>query len=240
MPENTDSLANSKMADVYDKIKSDIIKGRWEPGKKLSIAKLRDEYDISLSPLREALSKLAAVGFILAEKQRGFRVADISKKELLDLSRMRIQLESWAIKESIERGDKVWESEVIAAFHRLDRTPYESKDNPGNPSGEWVKCHKEFHFALVSGCESNWLMKFRDILFDEMDRYRNLSIEYLNKRRAMNINSGKSEADRFDNDHKKLVDAILDGDSDVACALIEAHFANTVNIICKVLDGEAN
>lgn len=234
--DDNQATTGSKMSDIYEMIKADIIKGRWRPGKKLSIANLRDEYDISLSPLREALSRLSALGFIESEKQRGFRVAGVSKHDLFDLNRMRIQIESWAIREAIERGDKVWEGDVIAALHRLNRTAYEKTDNSGNISEEWTKCHKDFHFALVSACQSKWLMRFRDNLFDEMDRYRNLSIEYSQKRRELAVTTGKKDDDPFNDDHKLMVDAILAGDADRACNLIERHFTKTVKIVSHVLE----
>ena len=229
--------AEMEKIDVHYRIKKDIIRGHWKPGTKLSISNMRNDYDVSLSPLREALSRLAATGFISAEKQRGFRVATVSKKDLADVNRFRIQLECWAIREAIEMGDKNWEGEVVAVYHRLARTPYEDPGDPDTVSEEWTRCHKEFHYALVSACQSSWLMRFRDILFDEMERYRNLSVEYTSKRHETD-NGAKNTTSTFEDDHKMLVNAVLASDADKACKLIKSHFNKTFEIVNRILEDQ--
>ena len=57
-----------------------------------------------MSPPLEALSRLAAEGFVLAESQRGFRVAPVSRDDLFDLAERRIELETNVLARSIERG----------------------------------------------------------------------------------------------------------------------------------------
>ncbi|UWQ35437.1 FCD domain-containing protein (plasmid) [Leisingera sp. M527] len=229
--------SRSKKTDVHDLIKKDIIEGRWRPGTKLSISDMRKDYDVSLSPLREALSRLAATGFITSERQRGFRISDVSQAGLKDLNNVRTKLECWAICDAIDNSDKNWESDVIAAYHRLARTPYECNEQIGRVSAEWNRCHKEFHSALVSACKSTWLMRFRDILFDEMERYRNLSLEYTTKRRESTRKGGNRTAS-FEDEHQMMVQAILDGDKENACALITQHFQNTYEIVQSILDSD--
>ncbi len=235
---DTAKESDAKKSDVHDRIKQDIIEGRWKPDTKLSISDMRSDYDVSLSPLREALSRLAATGFIAAEKQRGFRVAKVSQNDLADLNKVRTQLECWALRDAIKKGDKVWEGEIVAAYHRLARTPYENEDDPDRVSAEWNRCHKEFHYALVGACDSIWLMRFRDILFDEMERYRNLSIEYTSIRREIGNNGAKGDAANFEDEHKMLVDAVLEGNQKKACALIVAHFGKTFEIVSHILGNE--
>jgi GntR family transcriptional regulator, carbon starvation induced regulator len=227
--------ATTKAADVHAQIKQDIIRGRWMPGEKLSIIDLRNEYEVSLSPLREALSRLAAVGYVVSEGQRGFSVAPVSRDDLIDANRIRVQLECWAIREAMARGDKNWEADIIAAFHRLALTPYEDEDRPGTVSAEWTLCHQGFHNALVSAAGSRWLEQFRDIVYDEMERYRNLSLSnYISAKRAMTKGKSRKKAgniDPFENDHKLILDAVLSRDADKTCALIEEHFNKTVHIL---------
>ena len=75
---------------IYERLRNDIIAGRLEPTAKLRIEELRETYETSASPLREALNRLAGEGFVTAEGQRGFYVAPISLKELDDITRLRI------------------------------------------------------------------------------------------------------------------------------------------------------
>src|SRR3546814_1449950 len=56
-----------------------------------------------------------------AEAHRGFRVSSISKEELLDLTRTRIEIESLCLSKAIEVGDVEWETRIVGAAHRMER-----------------------------------------------------------------------------------------------------------------------
>ena len=53
------------------------------------------------------------------EDQRGYRVAPVSRTNLLEVTRLRLELECFALRESIGNGNDQWESEVVAAHYRL-------------------------------------------------------------------------------------------------------------------------
>ena len=72
--------------EAFQRIREDIVKSRLKPGDKLQPDHLRALYDIGLSPVREALSRLASDGLAVAEGQRGFFVAPVSIGELLDVA----------------------------------------------------------------------------------------------------------------------------------------------------------
>lgn len=221
----------TKSGDVYESLKRDIVTGVWRPGTRLPIGDLRDVYEVSLSPLREALSRLAAVGFVTAEGQRGFTVAPMSEAHLLDTNRMRTTFECMAIRESIEKGDTNWEANMLAAFHRLASTPYVDESDPDTTSETWTNYHQEFHDSLVSACSSFWLLRFRETLSDEMERFRNLSYGFTARKQSYAKGKRKKDADPFENDHKKILDAALARDADKTCKLIEKHFNKTVEIV---------
>jgi len=76
--------------DAYHRIRSDIITGQLAPGKVLRSDWMREQYDIGISPLREALTRLTSERLIIAESQRGFRVAPIDIGEVRDVPETRI------------------------------------------------------------------------------------------------------------------------------------------------------
>ena len=57
---------------TYQRIKHDIIFGELTPGEKLKLDGLKENYNASMSTLRETLSRLASEGFVKAKDQRGF------------------------------------------------------------------------------------------------------------------------------------------------------------------------
>ena len=59
---------------------------------------LRDRYDIGAAPLREALSRLAGEGLVIAQEQRGFVVSGMSIEEARDIGELRLMLEIEALR----------------------------------------------------------------------------------------------------------------------------------------------
>jgi len=95
--------------DVYGALKADICMGRLEPGQKVLLADVRAEHNVSLSVVREAMTRLASERLLQAVPQQGFNVWPLSVPDLLDLTRVRVEIESLAIAESIREGDVAWE-----------------------------------------------------------------------------------------------------------------------------------
>ena len=104
---------------VYARIRTDIVFGRLSPGEKLRLEAVIQRYGISISTMREMLSRLGSEGLIIAEGQRGFEVAPVSAAEFRELAALRYLLEAHAMTQSFERGDLDWEASVVAAHHKL-------------------------------------------------------------------------------------------------------------------------
>src|SRR5882757_7153711 len=104
---------------IYERMRGDLLTGVFAPGFPLRLEDVRQRYDVSTSPVREAMFRLEAEGFLLLSSQRGFRVAPLSRDDLLDLTERRIEIETRALGLSIAKGDEEWESEVVKRQHRF-------------------------------------------------------------------------------------------------------------------------
>ena len=201
---------------VYFKIRNDIIHGNLLPGSKLKIEPLRKRYDIGASPIREALSRLCADGFVTIKGQQGFNVMEMSKEDLIDVTNSRVLIENEVLKLSILNGDDDWESKVVGAFHRLSKVEH-SIDNDINIDLE--KYNKIFHDSLLSACESKNLIKFYHILYDQHKRYRHLAREAIHIKR--NIHS----------EHTDIYKAALNKDVKSALKANEIHIRKTAEVV---------
>lgn len=207
----------TRTAEILDILRDDIIAARLAPGERLRFDALREQYDIGISPLREALTHLASEGLVVAEQRKGYRVAPVSPADLREVARLRSEFDSIAIGESIRIGDAEWEGRVVAAFHALTRRKKIGPD--GEVDREWEAFHIRFHQELVSACQMPKLLAFRAILEQQARRYRRISLHYLS-------------ASRDDlSEHRALHDAALARDAARATALIHAHYMRTVEII---------
>ena len=202
---------------VLERLRHDILECRLKPGSRLRFADLRLRYGVGTSPLREALMRLASDGLVVLEDHRGFHVAPVSKAKLLDITFMRRELETKALVLGIQNADEQWEARVVAAYHALSRKARPHRNGALDP--EWESRHRAFHSALVSGCGSDWLLRFRSILFDQWDRYRRLSIKY-----------AKDDRD-FMREHRELMEAALERDADAAAYLMNRHITMSTRML---------
>jgi DNA-binding GntR family transcriptional regulator len=81
---------------VYRIIKRDIIRGKLVSNTRLFEEKIADQMQISRTPVREALRLLAAEGFVQLVPNNGIVVNQVLPQDLLDILRIRLQLETYA------------------------------------------------------------------------------------------------------------------------------------------------
>ncbi|WP_394838207.1 GntR family transcriptional regulator [Pendulispora rubella] len=207
---------------LVDRVRADILAGALRPGEKLRLEHLAARYDVGRSPLREACGRLAAEGLVVIEDQRGFRVAPVSRKDLLDLTRTRQQIEALALRDSLAQGDLDWEARVTGALHKLERTPILVPGEPEALSPAWESAHRALHEALVDACTSTWLHRFRAVLYDQSERYRRLTVEY----KRPDVRDVVAE-------HAALARAALSRDVERTCALMVEHVARTTDLVLE-------
>jgi GntR family carbon starvation induced transcriptional regulator len=200
-------------------VEHDILAGQLAPGARLGIVDLVQRYDIGATPLREGLSRLVSRGLIVGIGQRGFRVADVSREDLLDITLMRTAVEVEAIRLAIRHGDDAWEAGILSALHRMRRHIERTGDEFHEGAGDFDRLHKGFHTALLAACGSQRMLNAHSDLYDQAYRYRRVMM------RA--IGSGK----KFVREHQLLADRILARDVAGAQTMLAAHLRSTINFV---------
>ena len=216
-------VKTTRASAIYLELRGAILDGSLKPGAKLNVRDLSDRFETGLSPIREALNRLAMEGLAHHTDNRGFVVSPVSVPELQDLTQARCWMNDIGIRRSIEFGDAAWEEAVLVNCHRLSRTPRDPADGSPGPDPAWNIAHKAFHQALVSACGSNWLVETCSQLFDSAERYRSLA------RLA-----GASRSDPRD-EHREIMTATLDRDADLAASLLTDHFQRTAQLVRTVV-----
>lgn len=207
--------AKTLIEHVYREIKAGIISGQLPPGVKLPIEELRAQHSVSSSTLREALLLLVADALVTSEGQRGFRVTPVSIAEFREIITLRKMMETMALRESIEAGDDNWESEVVAALHKLNLLDTRHSRKSLALGREWSARNHAFHEALLAASTSRWVRHFRRILYQCSERYRMLTLT------VVDIRPGVRQ------EHKAIMEAALARDADLACRLLSEHIERT-------------
>jgi GntR family carbon starvation induced transcriptional regulator len=209
----------TRASELVARLREDLVACVLRPGEPLRLGVMREKYGAGLTPLREALFQLVAEGLVTMEEQRGFRVAEVSLEDLADLTEQRVFLEGQALRLAIERGDLTWESRVLAAHHRLAGTPM-LEPGTATLTDAWTDAHRDFHRVLVDACGSAWLLRFREVLSDQAERYRRLSV------------LEKPDRD-VAQEHRRLTEAVLARDAERAVQYLAAHYRLTAQL-CRI------
>ena len=214
-------------ARVLRDIRTDIVNCRLMPNERLTLEALRERYRVGWSPIREALMRLDADGLVTFEQNKGFRVAAVSREMLADLMRSRSEIESTALRWSIQNGSVAWEAELVAAFHRLSRLSKLKRAPSGSISPEWALEHRTFHRALVAACGSPTMLGIVQSLFEQAERYVSLSIV-------------SKAAPRNDvGEHEEIMEAALQRNANRAVTLNREHIERTMSKVMRSIDSAA-
>ena len=218
--------------DAYRVLRHEILHGTMTPGERLRIADLNERYRLGLTPIREALMRLASEGLVTWQSYRGARVAGIDIEEFRDVARTRRQIGRLCLTQAIELGDAAWEAEIMRSFHLLMRTPFPGSSDVAEAPDNWIRFHREFHYALIAACGSPWLLRFWETLADHSERYRNLRL----------LRSGDEQpADRdINREHEHIAQAVVARDTSAAIQLLDRHLTRSEAAVARLLepDGE--
>nr|WP_281370307.1 FCD domain-containing protein [Microbacterium pseudoresistens] len=143
----------------------------------------------------------------------------LSATDLEDLTVARCGIEGLAITYAVNRKDIAWESEVLAAHHRLASCEYDES------SDEWANVHREFHETLLRGCGSDRLSAVAAQLRDSAEVYRRWSLAFAD-RQARDISG----------EHRAIVEAILARDAALAASLLADHVGKTTEVLLNSPD----
>lgn len=198
---------------LAERLRAEILEGRLEPGARLNLDRLREGFGVSVSSLREAVTRLVADGLIVAEEQKGYSIAPVSLANLAEITRLRIELEPVALKGAIALGTLDWETDVMAALYRLNRTDRKPGDRDSIET--WENAHNAYHRALIDACAMPLLLRFIHQLHSMNDRYRRIFL--------------KKNADQRDvaEEHTAIAEAAVARRGNEAAALLERHLERT-------------
>lgn len=105
--------------DAYRKIKEGILEVRYEPGQKLSEAKLAAEFGVGRSPVRGALARLERDGWVRVQPQQGTFVRKFSAADVAAMSELRLLLEGHAASVAAQKVNADELAQVRTRFEAL-------------------------------------------------------------------------------------------------------------------------
>jgi DNA-binding GntR family transcriptional regulator len=143
----------TKADEIALAIEEAIVSGELEPGSVLRQEQLSARYAVSRTPVREALRRLAALGLVSFEANRGFRVRTLSRQEMWEAFLLRAELESLVTAVAAEKmtaEDLTDLEQAEKRFSRLTRAlrAREPGEDRRSLTVEWMRANHGFHDVI--------------------------------------------------------------------------------------------
>lgn len=198
---------------AYAELQRRILTGVLPAGAVIPQARLAAEIGVSTTPLREAIRRLSAEGMVELEAHRDARVTPVSAAEARHLYQVRENLDPLAAALAAQTRTVADIAAVSDAFDRL--SPIASASDL-----DALVRHREFHRAVYRASGNPVLIDILERLWDKADRYRVIGLSH----------RGDSPADRsrVTAEHRAIMEAVADGDSARADAVMREHIGNSL------------
>jgi DNA-binding GntR family transcriptional regulator len=198
----------TKADHAYYHLRQEIARGDLPAGEPINQEELARTMGISVTPLREALRRLAAEGFIVLAAHRDARVAPLSDAEAQNLRELRVPLESLAAALAAERITDAQKTELQTLAARLEPLGEHATEQA-------LEAHRNFHAAIWSAAHNPPLTDTLALLWDRADRYRRYGLSEIR-------GTGTERTDDFQQ-HHELTELIVNGERDAAGELMHRH-----------------
>ncbi len=193
---------------IFKELKNDILSGFYAPGERLLYEKVAERLGVSMTPLKDALLKLEQEGLVRNVARRGTFVTQLTERDIMEYSQIRMALESLAVDLSCAQDLITPEAlEELTEVNNLIRKAVKKK----SPK-EVITYDIQFHLKIVSLSQNNRLIEM-------MNQFPLSNFLLLMGRGEKSIENG----DLILNDHTKIIEALRDKNPDVIKKILEVN-----------------
>jgi len=201
---------------VYEKIRADILTCVLAPGSRVFENDLAQRYNVSKSPVRDALLRLQEQGLIDVLPRKGYLIRPISIGDAHDLYEIRLLLEKSCIRRACDEAS----DEDLAS---LDQ--FRSVEN--GDLAHWVTYNRDFHRRIAELSGNARMAKMAQEVIDQFDRLT-----------FVGVSAAPTEAasEKFVAEHCEIIDALQARDRSAVTSLINKHISKSQKQLFAVLE----
>jgi DNA-binding GntR family transcriptional regulator len=192
---------------IYEQLRADILQLRLPPGTEIREAELAARFEVSKSPVRDALMRLEREALVITSPRQGYRVAPVSLADVQDMFHLRAALER-ACMERIVRQASTEQLATLEPFRR-----YEADDWAGG----FIDYNRAFHRSLAELAAN---VRMRDHLLDLIDQMERVVLMSVNK-----VRQGSGNTQSLVDEHCRMIDALQERQVRRAERLAEQHIS---------------
>ncbi len=192
---------------LCDELRTHIIEGRLSPGSLLREERLAAKLDVSRTPLREAIRRLADEGFIEKPARKGARVVELTPETVREVYEVREALEGMAARLAAERID---------AAHAARIRRYLDELRPKIEAGELSDTGDMIHEEIFAACGNSRVRRLMAVYRGKVAWIQRVTFQF------------SQRLERAYQEHESVVRALECGDPDWAEAAVRRHIRNTL------------
>lgn len=217
MFENQQPVHRDKLHDqVYVRLCTLLREGAFTPGQPVPVSKVAKAFGVSAMPVREALTRLLAIGVLANVSGRSVGVPALGYEELTDLRNVRVEVESLAVRWAVKNRDAAFLSDLRRLLEQLDSTA-QSGDVPS-----YIKTNYEFHLRLYQQSRSPVLIEVIDTLWLRVSPHL-YQLEHEDQYKVSNIH------------HHGIVEAVANGNEQAASEALAADLSDAYDVLVRML-----
>lgn len=205
--------ADSNVDRIYEKLRKMAADFEFKPDARINESALSTELGASRTPLREALNRLVAEGFLTFQSGRGFFCRPLSPKLILDLYEARVAIETEIVRLVCRRASDE-ELQDLMEFLKSTEPDYDSCEDPM----ELLSMDEAYHMRIAALSQSNELVRILENLNDRVRYIRLVDLKYLRGKTPV---STQEEAQL--SAHRVVLTALINRDEDKAVSTMRHH-----------------
>lgn len=217
-----DSRSGSLRSRVFNQLQNDILNGYYEPGESLIETKLSEELGVSRTPIREALRQLELEGLVQSIPNKGVIVKGVSPKDIQDIYTIRMLIEGLAARWAAE---KITDEELQELKDAVDLQEFYTVRNDFS---HLLQSDTKFHDIIFKACKSKPLMHTLSTFHHYVQKARKISM------------SSPGRAMKVLDEHKAILQAIIDKDVQKAERLTTEHVSNASSNLLKQFEAKGS
>ncbi|WP_108262825.1 GntR family transcriptional regulator [Mangrovicoccus ximenensis] len=211
----TTVIKDSARVRAYDRIRAGILNGDFPAGSFIEEAQACALAEVSRTPVREALNRLAAEGFLDMLPRRGAMVRHVTAQELVDLYGARKLIEGHAAEVICESG--------LGAPEEMRQLAVQMEATSPEDALTQVELNGRFHAVLMAHCNNQILIRMAESLSASVTRIGFSAFSIDQDRKAV-----------IDREHRALIEALDDGDAARAREILKLHLEAPAHILAKL------
>lgn len=187
-----------------------ILSGNLAPGERIEEKRVTEHFNVSRTPVRDALRQLAATGLVAVRPHRGATVVDLEMDQLSDMFEAQAEIEALCARRCAQRMSNI-ERKKLQVIAERSEPALATTDH-----ALYSSANEDFHKLIYAGAHNATLETIANNLWNRLAPFR----------RSTFFKLGNRMEHSFD-EHNKIIEAILAGDEEAAAESMRAHITNS-------------